>query len=85
MFRLKLAQLLQDPYKTRHSRELIHIYPPQSTDPSRLTQEERVKIAEQFKTEGNQFLAAKEYEKAVQCYSKAIEANPASAIYYSNR
>ena len=39
--------------------------------------------AERFK--GNEYMKAKEYEMAVQCYTKAIEMNPGEAANYSNR
>jgi small glutamine-rich tetratricopeptide repeat-containing protein alpha len=44
--------------------------------------------ADAFKTEGNTFLEQREYERAVESYTKAINASPAgpnSHIYYSNR
>ncbi|KAF2091557.1 TPR-like protein [Saccharata proteae CBS 121410] len=41
--------------------------------------------AEACKAAGNKHFKAKEYEKAIQEYSKAIEADPKSATYRSNR
>ena len=41
--------------------------------------------AEKFKTQGNDYLAAKEAMKAVESYTKAIELDPENAVYYSNR
>ncbi|KAK8167355.1 hypothetical protein BC567DRAFT_13603 [Phyllosticta citribraziliensis] len=41
--------------------------------------------AESFKAAGNKFFKAKDYEKAIKEYSKAIEADPKSATYRSNR
>lgn len=52
---------------------------------SELPLEERLKLAEQHKLEGNQFLQSKEFAKAVESYSKAIAYNSESAVYYSNR
>jgi len=46
---------------------------------------EDVNLAEQYKTEGNQHLADKKFEQAVDCYTKAIERNPNNAIYFANR
>ncbi|KAH0558538.1 hypothetical protein GP486_004807, partial [Trichoglossum hirsutum] len=41
--------------------------------------------AEAFKALGNKFFKAKDYDKAVVEYTKAIEADPTSSTYYSNR
>jgi DnaJ homolog subfamily C member 7 len=41
--------------------------------------------AEAFKTAGNKFFKMKDYGKAIREYTKAIEADPRSAIYLSNR
>ncbi|KAF2668293.1 TPR-like protein [Microthyrium microscopicum] len=41
--------------------------------------------AEAHKTAGNKFFKAKEYAKAIEEYSKAIEANPQTSTYYANR
>jgi len=38
-----------------------------------------------FKNQGNQFFAKKEYAKAIELYSKAVEVEPSNHIYYSNR
>jgi len=40
--------------------------------------------AESKKEEGNELLTAGEFEKAIECYSAAIEIEP-DAVYYSNR
>ena len=50
-----------------------HEVPQPTTDP------------EVFKAAGNKFFKAKEYEKAISEYSKAIEVDPSSATYRSNR
>lgn len=50
-----------------------HEVPQPTTDP------------EAFKAAGNKFFKTKEYEKAIGEYSKAIEADPTSATYRSNR
>ncbi|KAI9803670.1 MAG: hypothetical protein M1833_000582 [Piccolia ochrophora] len=41
--------------------------------------------AEAFKAAGNKHFKAKEYDKAIKEYTKAIEADPESSTYYSNR
>ncbi|KUJ21035.1 TPR-like protein [Mollisia scopiformis] len=41
--------------------------------------------AEAFKAAGNKFYKAKEYKKAIEEYTKAVEAQPTSATYLSNR
>jgi len=46
---------------------------------------ESIDLAEKFKMEGNQCLSLKEFQKAIENYSKAIELNSSNAIYFSNR
>ncbi|KAI9050166.1 hypothetical protein LZ554_006307 [Drepanopeziza brunnea f. sp. 'monogermtubi'] len=41
--------------------------------------------AEAFKAAGNKFYKAKQYRKAIEQYTKAVEAQPSSATYLSNR
>ncbi|EDX13572.1 serine/threonine-protein phosphatase 5 [Drosophila simulans] len=41
--------------------------------------------AEQYKNQGNEMLKTKEFSKAIDMYTKAIELHPNSAIYYANR
>jgi DnaJ family protein C protein 7 len=41
--------------------------------------------AEAFKTAGNKFYKAREYKKAIEEYTKAVEAQPTSATYLNNR
>ena len=41
--------------------------------------------AELEKVQGNEFIAANKPEKALECYSKAINLDPSNAIYFSNR
>jgi len=41
--------------------------------------------AEAFKANGNKFYKAKEYKRAIEEYTKAVEAQPSSATYLSNR
>ncbi|TID24523.1 TPR-like protein [Venturia nashicola] len=41
--------------------------------------------AEAHKASGNKFFKAKDYAKAIQEYSKAVDADPTSATYHSNR
>jgi DnaJ family protein C protein 7 len=47
--------------------------------------EDKTQLAEGFKTSGNNFFKAKNFDKAVEEYSKAIDADPSNATYYSNR
>lgn len=48
-------------------------------------EEEASKKAEEFKAAGNKLMVAKDYEGAIAEYTKAIEASPKTAVYYSNR
>ncbi|KAG9247298.1 hypothetical protein BJ878DRAFT_493256 [Calycina marina] len=41
--------------------------------------------AEAFKAAGNKFFKEKQYKKAIEEYTKAVEAQPSNAIYLSNR
>jgi DnaJ family protein C protein 7 len=41
--------------------------------------------AVQLKNEGNEFFKQKEYDKAIDCYTKAINLNPMDPSYYANR
>jgi tetratricopeptide (TPR) repeat protein len=47
--------------------------------------EEDRKKADEFKAQGNKLVAEKNFEEAIAKYTKAIELNPNSAVYYSNR
>jgi len=44
-----------------------------------------IEQAEHYKNQGNQMLSSKQYTKAIEFYTKAIELNPNNAIYYCNR
>jgi len=52
---------------------------------SEISEQERNEKAEEYKMEGNQKLAAKQFAEAVECYSNAIKMNPSNSIYYANR
>lgn len=41
--------------------------------------------ADALKNDGNKFMSSKDYGAALDAYTKAIELNPASPVYYSNR
>ena len=42
--------------------------------------------ANEYKAEGNKYFAAKEFEKAIEAFTKAIEASPEPKhVLYSNR
>ena len=47
--------------------------------------EEDKKKGEAAKTEGNTHMKAKEYQKAIDEYTKAVEFNPKSEVYFCNR
>ncbi|XBW34717.1 hypothetical protein QEN19_000284 [Hanseniaspora menglaensis] len=47
--------------------------------------EASISKAEELKTEGNKFMGTKDYRKAIELYTSAIELNSANPIYYSNR
>ncbi|XP_037946088.1 serine/threonine-protein phosphatase 5 [Teleopsis dalmanni] len=42
-------------------------------------------LAEGYKNQGNEYLKSKDFTKAIEFYTKAIELCPSSAIYYANR
>uniref|UniRef100_A0A8C8Z974 Small glutamine rich tetratricopeptide repeat co-chaperone alpha n=1 Tax=Prolemur simus TaxID=1328070 RepID=A0A8C8Z974_PROSS len=54
---------------------------PQRTPPS----EEDSAEAERLKTEGNEQMKVENFEAAVHLYGRAIELNPANAVYFCNR
>lgn len=47
--------------------------------------EEAKKEAENHKIDGNRLMGQRKFQEAVDCYTKAIEANSNNEIYYSNR
>lgn len=47
--------------------------------------EEAKKEAENHKIDGNRLMGQRKFQEAVECYTKAIEANPNNEIYFSNR
>lgn len=60
--------------------------PKASSKPNLYAEEiERKKLAENERLKGNEFMAAKEYQEAVKCYSKSIELFPEDAATYANR
>ena len=48
------------------------------------TKLENAKLAEAKKAEGNTYYKAKNFPKAIELYSAAIELNSSEIIYYSN-
>jgi tetratricopeptide (TPR) repeat protein len=58
---------------------------PAATEDQGLTPEQRVKMAEEYKTQGNQKLSSQQYQQAIDLYTKAIDLDATNAIYYSNR
>ena len=47
--------------------------------------DEETRVAEEKKARGNDHYVKKQYAAALECYTAAIEASPASAAFYSNR
>jgi tetratricopeptide (TPR) repeat protein len=45
---------------------------------------QRTKEAEVKKLEGNEFYKKKDFNKALELYSAAIELNPSELLYYTN-
>lgn len=41
--------------------------------------------ADEYKEEGNKAFAAKDFDKAIECYTSAIQADPKNHVFYSNR
>jgi len=41
--------------------------------------------AEEFKSQGNKSFAAKDYDKAIELFTKAIDLDPSNHVLYSNR
>lgn len=41
--------------------------------------------AERLKNEGNQLMREEKFDKALECYTKAISKDKANAVYYCNR
>ncbi|KAL4399035.1 Small glutamine-rich tetratricopeptide repeat-containing protein 2 [Malassezia pachydermatis] len=52
--------------------------------PSSISDDDAAK-AENLKNEGNKFMSSKDYGAALDSYTKAIEINPNSPVFYSNR
>lgn len=40
---------------------------------------------ERVKNEGNDFYKSRNFEKALECYNKAIELQPSEILYYNNK
>ncbi|KAL9094556.1 MAG: hypothetical protein Q9165_003115 [Trypethelium subeluteriae] len=58
---------------------------PSSPQQENVPQQSPSADAEAYKAAGNKFFKAKEYSRAIQEYSKAIDADPSSSTYRSNR
>ncbi|XP_053150851.1 small glutamine-rich tetratricopeptide repeat-containing protein alpha isoform X2 [Hemicordylus capensis] len=79
---LALSQTLPEIFEAAAAKE-----PPQSTtnsEPATPSEEDSAE-AERLKAEGNEQMKAENFESAVSYYGKAIELNPANAVYYCNR
>ena len=57
---------------------------PASEEPKGVSEADQAK-AEELKNEGNKYMSAKDYGAALNSYTKAIELNGASPVFYSNR
>lgn len=55
--------------------------PPQTAGPS----DEDKAAAEKLKASGNALMSSKQYDAAIEAYTKAIALDPSNAVYYSNR
>lgn len=47
--------------------------------------DENAKLAEEMKIQANEYFKKQDYNKAIELYTRAIELNPAVAVYYGNR
>eukprot|EP01083_Nonionella_stella_P005479 15837_1 len=56
----------------------------EDTETTTVTAQDKAR-ADAAKQEGNKLLGQKQYQKAIDKYTAAIEANPVDAVYYSNR
>ncbi|KAM5230656.1 small glutamine-rich tetratricopeptide repeat-containing protein alpha isoform 2-T13 [Hipposideros larvatus] len=81
---LALPQTLPEIFEaaaTAADKEMPQNLSPERTPPS----EEDLAEAERLKTEGNEKMKVENFEAAVHFYGKAIELNPANAVYFCNR
>ncbi|KAH8895133.1 TPR-like protein [Thozetella sp. PMI_491] len=59
--------------------------PPPHTSAPASPEETAAADAENFKNEGNKFFKAKDYTRAIECYTKAVVLQPDSSTYLGNR
>ncbi|KAM8763792.1 small glutamine-rich tetratricopeptide repeat-containing protein alpha isoform 1-T2 [Rhynchonycteris naso] len=79
---LALPQTLPEIFEAAAGKEMPqNLRSPERTPPS----EEDYAEAERLKTEGNEQMKVENFEAAVHFYGKAIELNPANAVYFCNR
>ncbi|XP_064252806.1 small glutamine-rich tetratricopeptide repeat-containing protein alpha isoform X4 [Passer domesticus] len=79
---LAVSQTLPEIFEAVAGKELEH----SRTNSEPITpSEDDVAEAERLKTEGNDQMKAENFEAAVSFYGKAIELNPANAVYFCNR
>uniref|UniRef100_A0A8C5UAN2 Small glutamine rich tetratricopeptide repeat containing alpha n=1 Tax=Malurus cyaneus samueli TaxID=2593467 RepID=A0A8C5UAN2_9PASS len=79
---LAVSQTLPEIFEAVVGKELEH----SRTNSEPITpSEDDVAEAERLKTEGNDQMKAENFEAAVSFYGKAIELNPANAVYFCNR
>ncbi|XP_057233555.1 small glutamine-rich tetratricopeptide repeat-containing protein alpha-like [Malurus melanocephalus] len=79
---LAVSQTLPEIFEAVAGKELEHSRT--NSDPV-TPSEDDVAEAERLKTEGNDQMKAENFEAAVSFYGKAIELNPANAVYFCNR
>lgn len=58
---------------------------PMETDQNRVISEDDKNRADVLKAEGNKLLGQKQYQKAIEKYTAAIQLNNQNAVYFSNR
>ncbi|XP_038596214.1 small glutamine-rich tetratricopeptide repeat-containing protein alpha [Tachyglossus aculeatus] len=79
---LAMTQTLPEIFAAAAGKELPYVpLNSQSSPPS----DEDTAEAERLKTEGNEQMKVENFEAAVSFYAKAIELNPANAVYFCNR
>lgn len=83
--RLDRARVKFDERRKEKSSEAAAPADTDSPMPAAEVDTEARKEADKVKLEGNAFLKAKDFDKAVECYSKCIELDGTNAIYYGNR
>uniref|UniRef100_A0A6B2F7K0 Small glutamine-rich tetratricopeptide repeat-containing protein alpha n=1 Tax=Bothriechis nubestris TaxID=1766655 RepID=A0A6B2F7K0_9SAUR len=79
---LAISQKLPDIFEAAAAKEPLQSCP--IAEPASPTEEDAAE-AERLKTEGNEQMKVENFQSAVSFYGRAIELNPANAVYYCNR